>query len=100
LINHLKSQRIFAKREKDVSEIPLLRISNATSIRERIEAIIEFLKARGASKPRAIKTLTSSIDSLFMKKLEESELSDLIRELVERKLVMINGTKVSYYLPK
>ncbi len=99
LVNHLKSRKIFAKREKNISEIPLLKISNAISMSEKIEAIIAFLKARGASKPRAIKTLTSSINSLFMKKLVENELSNLISELVKLKFVIINGTKVSYNLP-
>ena len=34
-----------------------------------------------------------------MKKLENGELSGLLNELVERKVVIIDDTKVSYKLP-
>lgn len=99
LIKHLKTKRIYAQRERDVSEIPLLKISNSKSMAERIDAIVEFLKARGAAKPRAVKTLSNSINSLFMKKLEEDELSRIMDELIRKKIVTTNGSKVSYQLP-
>ncbi|MCX2793607.1 PIN domain-containing protein [Microbulbifer thermotolerans] len=99
LIKHLKTKRIYAQREKDISEIPLLKISNSKSMVERIDAIVEFLKARGAAKPRAVKTLSNSINSLFMKKLEEDELAKIMDELIRQKIVIANGSKVSYQLP-
>lgn len=100
LIKHLKTERIYAQREKDISEIPLLKISNSKSMAERIEAIVEFLRARGAAKPRAVKTLSNSINSLFMKKLEEDELARIMDELIRQKIVLMNGSKVSYQLPE
>lgn len=99
LIQHLKSNKILIQRVKDISDILLLKISNSKSQPERVDAIIEFLKTRGSAKPRAIKALSNSINSLFMKKLEEDELSSLVDELVKRKIVLKNGTKVSYQLP-
>ena len=99
LIKHLKTKKIYAQREKDVSEIPLLKISNSKSVAERVDAIVEFLKARGAAKPRAMKTLSNSINSLFMKKLEEEELLSIVDELIRQKIVIPNGSKVSYQLP-
>ena len=93
LIKHLKTKRIYAQREKDISEIPLLKIS------KRIDAIVEFLKVRGAAKPRAVKTLSNSINSLFMKKLEEDELGKIMDELIRQKIVVTNGSKVTYQLP-
>ncbi len=99
LIKHLKTKRIYAQREKDISEIPLLKISNSKSMAERIDAIVEFLRARGTAKPRALKTLSNSINSLFMKKLEEDELTRIIDELIRKKIVIANGLKVSYQLP-
>lgn len=99
LIKHLKTKRIYAQREKDLSEIPLLKISNSKSMAERIDEIVKFLKARGAAKPRAVKTLSNSINSLFMKKLEEEELARIMDELIRQKIVITNGTKVSYQLP-
>ncbi len=99
LIRHLKSKKIHAYRERDIAEIPILKISNSKSKSERVDAIVEFLKSRGTSKPRKVKTLSNSINSLFMKKLENGELSGLLNELVERKVVIIDDTKVSYKLP-
>lgn len=100
LIKYLKTKRIYSQREKDISEIPLLKISNSKSMEERIEAIVEFLKVRGAAKPRAVKTLSNSINSLFMKNLEEDELARIVDELVRQKIVIKNGSKVSYQLPE
>jgi hypothetical protein len=68
LIRHLRKIKTFVQRQKELAEIPLLRISNATSISEKIEAIVKNLAARGHSRPRKVKTLTSTIHSLFMKK--------------------------------
>ena len=60
LIKHLKSRSIRALREKDLAEIPVLRISNATNSDEKITAIIKNISGRGQSRPRKVKTLTSS----------------------------------------
>ncbi|MDH5358150.1 MAG: PIN domain-containing protein [Gammaproteobacteria bacterium] len=99
LIRHLKTKKIYVQREKDVSEIPLLKISNAESLPERVNSIIEFLKSRGNAKPRTIKTLSNSINSLFMRKLGDEELAEIVEELIKRKVVIVSGTKVSYDLP-
>jgi hypothetical protein len=99
LIKHLKENNIYSQREKDLSEIPLLRISNATSSREKIAAIVKSLSARGHSRPRKVKTLASTINSLFMKTLEESELMSLIEQLRQKQYVMIENDNVSYKLP-
>jgi hypothetical protein len=46
------------------------------------------------------RTVTSnSINSLFMKKLGDDELTEIVDELINRKMVIVNGTKVSYDLP-
>lgn len=99
LIRHLKTKKIYAQREKDITEIPLLKISDSKSPAERVDAIVEFLKSRGNSKPRTITTLSNSINSLFMKKLEAEELAGLLEELIKRKVVVKNGNKVSYHIP-
>lgn len=100
LIQHLKGRKIRAQRHKDISAIPLLRVVNATSVKDRVDAIVGYLIARGAAKPRKVKTLSNSINSLFMRSLDETELDGLIAELVKRKIVIItNETNVSYKLP-
>lgn len=99
LVKHLRERKIHVHREKCLSEIPLLKISNAKSKDERVDAIVESLKGRGTSKPRKVKTLSNTINSLFMKKLEEAELEGLIAELQRRKFIAISDTKVTYNLP-
>lgn len=100
LIAHLKIRKIRAQRHRDVTEIPLLKVISASSVKDRVEAIVGYLVARGSAKPRKVKTLSNSINSLFMRSLEEAELEDLITELVKRKIVVISdSTNVSYKLP-
>ena len=98
LIKHLKEKKIFSQREKDLSEIPLLRISKATSSAEKICAIVKSLSARGHSRPRKVKTLANTINSLFMKTLEKSELMSLIEQLCQQQYVVVEGGNVSYKL--
>ena len=98
LIKHLKSKKIRVQREKDLAEIPVLRMSSATSIDEKIAAIVKNLAGRGQSRPRKTKTLANTINSLFAKKLEENELMGLIKELQKRKYIVVNEGNVSYKL--
>ncbi len=99
LIKHLKSKKIFAQREKDISDIPLIKISNANTIEEKIEAVVDNLVKRKSSKPRTYKTLLGTLSSLFTNKLSDSELASLMNELVRRKIVIITEDKVNYNLP-
>ena len=99
LINHLKAKKILACRSKDVTEIPIVKAANSKSPSEKIAVIVADLKRRGASKPRALKTLSSTINSMFQKKLPEQELQSLLHELREQGLIAVSGTKVSYALP-
>ena len=99
LIKHLKSRKIRIQREKDLAEIPVLRMSNTTSSDERISAIVENLAGRGQARPRKLKTLSNTINSLFAVKLEENELMSLVNELQKRSYIMINEGNISYTLP-
>lgn len=99
LIKHLQSRKIRIQREKDLAEIPLLRVSSTTSLDEKIAAIVKNLGGRGQSRPRKVKTLENTINTLFTKKLDKNELSSLIKELQKRKLIVVNQANVSYKLP-
>ena len=83
-----------------MAEIPVLRISSATDNDEKITAIIKNLAGRGQSRPRKVKTLANTINSLFTKKLEDDELMSLIKILSQRKYIVVNKENVSYKLPK
>lgn len=99
LIRHLKGKGVEVRRETDLAEIPLLRIKETTSDEEKIDSIVRNLAARGQSRPRKVKTLENTINTLFARKLEKSELTALINELQKRKHIVINQGNVSYKLP-
>ena len=99
LIQHLKTKKVFADRVKDVADIPLIRASNSKSPAEKVEVILAKLKLLKASKPRAVKTLSSTIASLFQKQLSDEEVSVLVQELVNQGHLTLDGTKVTYLLP-
>lgn len=100
LIKHLKARKIRIQREKDLAEIPPLRMSSATSNDEKIAAIVKNLAGRGQARPRKLKTLTNTINSLFTKTLEEKELISLIEDLKKRKYIVVSKEgNVSYKLP-
>ena len=100
LIKHLRAKKIRVQREKDLAEIPVLRISSATNNDAKISAIIKNLSGRGQARPRKVKTLSNTINSLFSPKLNEKELSKLINILQEQKYIAIKDSNVSYNLPK
>lgn len=98
LIQHLKSKKIFISRSSDLTTIPAVKVANSKSAEEKIEVIMANLVQRGSSKPRTVKTLSSSISSLFQKQLPEEELTSLLKILEEKELITIQDTKVSYSL--
>ena len=99
LIRHLKGRNIRVLREKDLAEIPVLRISSTTNSDEKISAIIKNLSGRGQSRPRKVKTLTNTINTLFTEKLEEKELLSIVKQLQKLKYIVVNENNVSYKLP-
>lgn len=99
LIQHLNGRGIRIQREKDIAEIPILRVPNTTSDDEKIKAIVKNLGGRGQSRPRKVKTLETTINTLFTKKLDKSELASIVKELQKRKLIVVNQENVSYKLP-
>ena len=99
LIRHLKSKKILVRRENDLSELPLLKSSNATSTEDTIADIVKDLNARGTHRPRKVKTLANTINAIFKNTLEETELKNLIGELSRMQYVVIENNNVSYKLP-
>jgi hypothetical protein len=98
LIRHLKERKIRVQREKDLGEIPLLQLPEKAPLDEKISAIVKNLGGRGQSRPRKVKTLQNTINSLFATKLDQKELNELINEMKRRKLIVVNKNNVSYKL--
>ena len=70
---------------------------------DRIVAIQErlrLLQQRGASKPRTLTTLSSTINSIFQKKLTEEELAAILKGLRTRGYITVDENKITYALPE
>jgi len=99
LIKYLKARGIKIQRECDLAEIPVVRMSAATSTDDMVAAIVKNLAGRGQSRPRKVKTLSNTINSLFTEKLSEQQLDAIIEDLEQRKYIRVNTGNVSYQLP-
>ncbi len=98
LIRYAKKKGILLHRSKEIGDIPLLKLSNAKTAPEQIAAIVENLRSRGASRPRKVKTLSSTINALFQKGLSETELVQLIASLEKGRHISIEGESVTYHM--
>ena len=98
LIKHARKKGVQIRRSKSIADIPLLRLSSAKSGAEKVEAIVRNLEIRGSGRPRKIRTLTNTINNLFSKALEESELKSLVKTLEKRGYISIEDDNVSYHL--
>jgi hypothetical protein len=100
LIAHLKDKKIFACRSRDVGDMPIVKAANSKSPSEKVDVVVANLKQRGSAKPRTVRTLSSTISSLFQKSLSETELAALLSLMEKQGQISISGTKVSYSLPE
>lgn len=96
LIQHLKTRKVHVLRSKSVADIPLIKLSTSKSAVDRAAAVMENLAQRGASKPRTVKTLGSTINSLFQKSLTQMEIDSVIEAMKSRGMLSTNETKVVY----
>jgi hypothetical protein len=88
--------------QKPVLANPVVRASVPTTVSgesEKIALIIDDLNRRGSAKPRTVKTLSGTINSLFKKQLPAEEIGSLIERLRSKGAITVAGTKVSYDLP-
>ena len=97
LIKHLKSKGVLALRSSTISTIPIL--APAPSIRDQVQVAVAHLTKLKAARPRAKKTLESTLHSLFKKALSDSALVALVDALCKGGFVKVDGAKVSYGLP-
>lgn len=65
---------------------------------DRFALVVANLKQRGNSKPRTLKTLTSTIAALFPEGLSEAELKDLVQKLQSTGKVAVSENKIIYAL--
>lgn len=99
LVQHLKAKKIFAARSRDVGDIPLIKAANAKSPADKVTIAVANLIQRGTSRPRTVKTLSSTLSAIFLKQMSDEELSFLVQELQSNGYITVSDTKVSYSLP-
>lgn len=99
LIAHLKSRNIFSMRSKDICDLAFIKIGEAKTDPDRARLVIENLRGRGSSRPRTLKTLSTTVASLFQKALSAEDLDRLIKALQKSGIVTVVDSKVSYAFP-
>ena len=98
LIKHLKAKGVFAQRSASISTVPYFKPTVPSTSDAQVELVVAHLAKLKAAKPRAEKTLLSTLHALFKKELSEHQLTALFALLRKRGIVKVDGTKVSYEL--
>ncbi|MDM4768548.1 PIN domain-containing protein [Pelomonas sp. SE-A7] len=96
LIQHLKSRKIFAGRSTDIASIPLVKSSSVKSPHERAVAYVAKLHEPKVTRPRAMKTLSSSVRSFFQNQLSDAEVSEVIEQMRSSGFITITEGRVAY----
>jgi len=99
LIKHLKGQGISCRRSAAVTDMPMIKVANAESFPERVDALLANLIKRKAAKPRTVETLRNTIKTCFANKLSDHEIQALLDQLVQRGVIRSVAGKVVYELP-
>lgn len=119
LIQHLKKNKIFAARSASIEEMPCFAtplpatvepkitapqqkpnsIQSRPTREELINAAVDDLIKRKASKPRTPKTLKSTIHAKCGKETPSSDIDAVYEILVKRGYVKVEGEKITYALP-
>jgi PIN domain len=99
LIRHLKTKGVFAQRSTSIALIPYFKPALPSTSDAQVEVVVAHLAKLKAAKPRAEKTLLSTLHALFKKELSDHQLSALFALLCKRGIVKVDGSKVSYELP-
>ncbi|MCY3621548.1 MAG: PIN domain-containing protein [Gammaproteobacteria bacterium] len=100
LITYLKANNIKASRVGDLFEIRALRLPKTVGDDGIVDDVVKNLAGRGSSKPRKLRTLASTIGSLFKDGLSDDEVQSVIAQLQAKGHIVVNQEKVSYNLRK
>ena len=98
LIAHLHKrshQKLRIKRLDSIDKIPLLRNSEIGTMTKRLAIVLENFRKRGDSLPKKIDSLESTIQTLFGKKLLDTEVKQMIDALQKLNYASVTEGKVS-----
>ncbi len=94
LVAHLKEKKIDIRRIENLNNLAAARARPTRT--SKIGIVIEGLEKRGASKPKTLKTLASTINAMFQNKLAANDVQNLIKALQQKKYIEIKNAKISY----
>ena len=96
LIQHLKDRNVLASRSSCINEVSILQKSSLKTLPERT-SVVKARLAQMEGKPSTVKTLSSTINSLFQKTLSEDEVDMVVKDLCGKGVIaIINKTRVAY----
>lgn len=98
LIQHLKARGVRVQRERELADIPAVRMSMARGTDDVLSIILKNLAGRGQARPGKVRTLSNTINSLFPERLSEQQLSTIMQDLEQRNYIQVNNDNVSYRL--
>ena len=83
---------------KAIPKAPAKAPAVAKTKADKLAFVVANLKQRGNSKPRTLKTLTSTVASLYPKGASKAELDFLLQQLQSTGKVIVKENKVTYAL--
>jgi hypothetical protein len=109
LLKHLNAQGIHCRRMASLDDVPAVKAAQAPAPRaaaktppapgpDRLAPVITHLRNLKASRPRKLKTLSSTLKARFVKNGGEREVQALVDELRRRGVIAVDGTNVTYQL--
>lgn len=96
LVRHLRSRKLFCARSHSIDDIPLVKAGSRKSPAERAQLFMEKLRQPKATKPRAVKTLSSAIAACFQKQITDAEVEAVIDVMRKSGFISVADGKVSY----
>ena len=105
LIRHLLENNIICARSERIGDIPSIKPAShppneasPKAPRETLEEAIAKLRLLGVSKPRRLKTLTSTIAAVFKKQMPPKEVDGIISAMEAQGLISTKDSKLTYSL--
>jgi hypothetical protein len=76
----------------------IFKTQNRPATKDPFKLVVDNLVSRKSARPRTLKALRSTVQTLFKPPISEQQLSDLIDALVKKGVVKVERDKLSYNL--
>ena len=79
-----------------IANPPVIKAAISKSPQELLQSFVAKLKLPKATRPRTVKTLSSSINALFQKQLSGNDVADIIAAMKAKKFITVANDKITY----